>query len=38
MAFWQPLCTNVAGASGAWQFIDMNASNHPIRFYRSVTP
>jgi subtilase family serine protease len=35
---WQPLCTNVAGASGAWQFTDTNASQYPIRFYRSYTP
>ena len=35
---WQPLYTNVAGASGAWQFTDMNASNSPVRFYRSSTP
>ena len=35
---WQPIYTNVAGANGAWQFTDMNASNYPARFYRSSTP
>jgi hypothetical protein len=35
---WQPIYTNVAGANGAWQFTDMNASNYPVRFYRSFTP
>ena len=35
---WQPICTNVAGASGAWQFTDTNASQYPIRVYRSSTP
>jgi uncharacterized repeat protein (TIGR03803 family) len=35
---WQPIYTNVAGTSGAWQFTDMNASNYPVRFYRSSTP
>jgi uncharacterized repeat protein (TIGR03803 family) len=35
---WQPIYTNVAGAGGAWQFTDLNASNYPVRFYRSSTP
>ena len=35
---WLPLYTNVAGASGVWQFNDMDASNYPVRFYRSSTP
>jgi len=35
---WQALCTNVVGATGAWQFTDTNASQYPIRFYRSSTP
>jgi hypothetical protein len=35
---WQPICTNVAGENGAWQFTDTNASQYPIRFYRSSTP
>jgi len=35
---WQPLCTNVAAPSGAWQFTDTNASQYPIRVYRSSTP
>jgi hypothetical protein len=35
---WQPIYTNVAGASGAWQFTDLNAPNYPVRFYRSSTP
>jgi sugar lactone lactonase YvrE len=37
-ADWQPICTNVAGENGAWQFTDTNTSQHPIRFYRSSTP
>ncbi len=35
---WQPIYSNVAGANGAWQFTDRNASNYPVRFYRSSTP
>ena len=35
---WEPIYTNVAGTSGAWQFTDLNASNYPVRFYRSSTP
>ncbi|MGA3163849.1 MAG: immunoglobulin domain-containing protein [Verrucomicrobiota bacterium] len=35
---WQPIYSNVAGANGAWQFTDTNASNYPVRFYRSSTP
>jgi hypothetical protein len=37
-ADWQPVCTNVAGVTGAWQFTDTNAGQYPIRFYRSSTP
>lgn len=35
---WRPIYTNVAGASGAWQFTDTNISTSPIRFYRTSTP
>ncbi len=35
---WQPICTNVAGPAGAWQFTDTNAGSHPVQFYRSATP
>jgi hypothetical protein len=35
---WQPLFTNVPGSKGAWQFTDLNASNYPVRFYRTSTP
>jgi hypothetical protein len=35
---WEPIYTNVAGTSGAWQFTDLNASNYPVRYYRSSTP
>jgi uncharacterized repeat protein (TIGR03803 family) len=32
---WQIIGTNTAGASGSWQFIDVDSSNYPSRFYRS---
>jgi len=35
---WQPICTNVAPANGAWEFTDTNASDYRARFYRSSTP
>ena len=35
---WQPLFTNVPGSNGAWQFTDLDASNYPVRFYRTSTP
>jgi hypothetical protein len=35
---WQPIFTNVAPASGAWQFNDTKAGQYPSRFYRSSTP
>ncbi len=35
---WQPIFTNMVGSNGAWQFIDRDASNYPVRYYRSSTP
>lgn len=35
---WSTLATNVAGTNGWLTFIDLNASNHPTRFYRAATP
>ncbi len=35
---WQPITTNVAGPSAAWQFTDTNALYYPSRFYRTLTP
>jgi len=37
-ADWQPVCTNVAGENGTWQFTETNTDQYPIRFYRSSTP
>lgn len=34
---WQPLSTNLAGPDGDWQFIDTNAFNYQMQFYRSLT-
>jgi sugar lactone lactonase YvrE len=35
---WQSLSTFVPGTNGVWQFTDTNASQYPVRFYRSSTP
>jgi hypothetical protein len=35
---WQSLGTSVPGANGLWQFTDTQASQYPVRFYRSSTP
>jgi polygalacturonase len=35
---WSTLGTNVAGTNGLPGFIDMGATNYPIRFYQTVTP
>ena len=37
-AVWRPIATNLAPASGAWQFTDTTARLYPVRFYRSATP
>lgn len=37
-AVWRPIATNLAPASGAWQFTDSNAGLYPVRLYRSATP
>ena len=38
LAHWTVLSTNVADANGLIQFVDLNATNHPFRFYRTATP
>ena len=35
---WLPLATNTVGASGLYEFIDVDAAAHPMRFYRAVAP
>jgi hypothetical protein len=36
---WQPIFTNsTTTAGGVWQFIDVNATGYPARFYRFSTP
>lgn len=37
-AVWTSLQTNIAPADGFMHFFDEDATNHPYRFYRSVTP
>jgi len=36
-ASWQVLSTNIAAASGGWQFTDTSASGYPARFYRIIS-
>ena len=38
LTVWQSVSTNTSQSNGVFQFIDGNASNFPIRFYRTVTP
>jgi len=38
LAHWTALSTNVADPNGWIQFVDLNATNHPFRFYRTATP
>jgi hypothetical protein len=33
---WMPIGTNAADGGGQWQFIDTQATNYPLRFYRSL--
>ncbi len=33
---WTPISTNVADGGGQWQFTDTQATNYPLRFYRSL--
>lgn len=35
---WLTIATNTAGASGLFSFDDLDATNHPTRYYRSATP
>lgn len=37
-ALWENLGSNALGTSGAWEFTDAEATNYPVRFYRSVLP
>lgn len=34
---WQPVSTNLAGSTGAWQFTDTNAAHFQRRFYRILS-
>jgi uncharacterized repeat protein (TIGR03803 family) len=34
---WQNVSTNMADVNGAWQFTDSNATQFPVRFYRSFS-
>jgi len=38
LAVWSTLFTNLAGTYGLPSFIDTDATNHVLRFYRTVTP
>ncbi|MGB7747406.1 MAG: hypothetical protein WBN75_08975 [Verrucomicrobiia bacterium] len=33
---WTTISTNVANVSGLWQITDLQATNYPNQFYRSV--
>lgn len=35
---WTTLFTNLAGAGGLLNFIDSDATNHLVRYYRTITP
>ena len=35
---WTSLATNVAGTNGLPSFTDLDATNHAVRSYRTVTP
>ncbi len=35
---WTDVSTNVAGTNGLWQFTDLDATNYPARYYRTVHP
>ena len=35
---WENLGSNALAPSGAWEFIDFDATNYSRRFYRSVAP
>jgi hypothetical protein len=37
-ATWVTIGTNIAGTNGQFQFLDTQASNYPIRFYRTASP
>lgn len=34
---WITISTNTAGPDGTWSILDLDATNHPVRFYRSST-
>ena len=33
---WTTISTNIAGLNGQWQVTDLQATNYPNQFYRSV--
>jgi hypothetical protein len=35
---WQIIGAGTTAIDGSFQFLDTNAANYPIRFYRGVTP
>jgi hypothetical protein len=35
---WVTLATNAAGSDGLWEYIDLDATNYPSRYYRSALP
>jgi hypothetical protein len=36
--FWLPVTNVVAGTNGLFELLDLDATNHPQRFYRVVAP
>lgn len=36
--FWQPVTNVIAGTNGGFELLDLDATNHPQRFYRIVAP
>ncbi|HZM03094.1 MAG TPA: hypothetical protein VFC44_08715 [Candidatus Saccharimonadales bacterium] len=38
LVVWQTLITNMSDSDGNWTFVDTNAMNYAVRFYRVVAP
>jgi hypothetical protein len=38
MPSWTTIATNTAGTNGLFEYIDLDATNHPTRYYRTATP
>ncbi|MEK7781926.1 MAG: hypothetical protein AAB370_10550, partial [Verrucomicrobiota bacterium] len=36
--FWLPVTNVIAGTNGGFELLDLDATNHPQRFYRIVAP